>query len=158
MDSNSQSPTGSKKPRKMRQVIDEATWKAVEGAICIGGLGYSEAGRRFGIEPHAIMGKAKRNNWPLPSKIAERAAVLQARYNRNGNEKVIEAAATNWAEKGEMHRALAFNLANGALAAAARTGGLPISDWRDADLCDKVARRNALCRPRLRGLRLSTHF
>ena len=83
----------------MRQVIDEATWKAVEGAICIGGLGYSEAGRRFGIEPHAIMGKAKRNNWPLPSKIAERAAVLQARYNRNGNEEVIQTAAESWLKK-----------------------------------------------------------
>jgi hypothetical protein len=144
MDSNSQSqsPNSSKKPRKMRQVIDEATWKAVEGAICVGGLGYSEAGRKFGIEPHAIMGKAKRNNWPLPSKIAERAAVLQSRYNRNGNEEVIEAAATSWAEKGEMHRALAFNLANGALAAAARTGGLPIESWRDAHLADQVARKS----------------
>jgi hypothetical protein len=94
----------------MRQVIDEATWKAVEGAICVGGLGYSEAGRKFGIEPHAIMGKAKRNNWPLPSKIAERAAVLQARYNRNGNEEVIQAAAETWAEKGEAHRQLACAL------------------------------------------------
>ena len=92
----------------MRQVIDEATWKAVEGAICVGGLGYSEAGRKFGIEPHAIMGKAKRNNWPLPSKIAERAAVLQTRYNRNGNEEVIQTAAKSWAEKGETHRPLAF--------------------------------------------------
>ena len=83
----------------MRQVIDEATWKAVEGAICVGGLGYSEAGRKFGIEPHAIMGKAKRNNWPLPSKIAERAAVLQTRYNRNGNEEVIQTAAETGLKK-----------------------------------------------------------
>ena len=134
--SQSQSPpTGSKKPRKMRQIIDDATWKAVEGAICVGGLGYSEAGRKFGIEPHAIMGKARRNAWPVPSMIQKRVEILQAaRYKarehykpyeetRNGNEEVIEAAATILAEKGEMHRALAFNLANGALAAAARTGG-----------------------------------
>ena len=99
----------------MRQVIDEATWKAVEGAICVGGLGYSEAGRKFGVEPHAIMGKAKRNNWPLPSKIAERAAVLQSRYNRNGNEEVIQTVAESWAEKGEAHRQLAFQIATSEL-------------------------------------------
>ena len=110
MDSNSQSPpAGAKKSRKMRQVIDEATWKAVEGAICVGGLGYSEAGRKFGIEPHAIMGKAKRNNWPLPSKIAERAAVLQTRYNRNGNEEVIQT------EKAKRIAQLAFQIATGEL-------------------------------------------
>ena len=126
----------------MRQVIDEATWKAVEGAICIGGLGYSEAGRRFGIEPHAIMGKAKRNNWPLPSKIAERAAVLQSRYNRNGNEEVIQTAAESWAEKGEAHRALAFQIATSELKKVAKAPPL-VESWRDVDFLDRIGRRSA---------------
>ena len=142
MDSNSQSPpAGVKKPRKMRQVIDDATWKAVEGAICVGGLGYSECGRKFGIEPHAIMGKAKRNNWPLPSKIAERAAVLQARYNRNGNEEVIQAAAETWAEKGEQHRSLVHGITTAALKKVAYAPP-PLESWSDIEKADRAGRRS----------------
>ena len=135
-----------KKPKKP-QAIDSETWKTVEAAMCIGGLGYSEAGRKFGIEPHAIMMKAKRHDWALPSKIAERTKALQARYkacesNRNANEEVIQTVAESWAERGEQHRLLAFQLAHNSLKTAARRG-LPIEDWRDADLADKTARRNA---------------
>ena len=145
-----QEPKGSKKPRKPRaqpQLIDEPTWKAVEAAICIGGLGYSEAARKFGIEPHAIMMKAKRHGWAVPSRIAERTKALQARYkacesDRNSNEEVIQAVAQSWAERGEQHRLLAFQLAHDSLKTAAKRG-LPIEDWRDADLADKTARRKA---------------
>jgi hypothetical protein len=138
----------------MRQVIDEATWKAVEGAICVGGLGYSEAGRKFGIEPHAIMGKAKRNNWPLPSMIQKRAEELQkARYKarehykpyeetRNGNEEVIQAVAETWAEKAERHRSLAFDLAHNSLKTAAKAPP-PVESWRDVDFLDRIGRRSA---------------
>jgi hypothetical protein len=139
MDSNSQSPSqsppvGVKKPRKPPQQIDEATWLAIEKAVCAG-LGYSAAARQFDVSVFAIMQRARRNNWPVGSRIQRRVEALQeARYKaqecykpyeeaRNANEKAIEAVATNWSERGEMHRQLAFNLANGALAAAARTGG-----------------------------------
>ena len=156
MDSNSQSqlpPTGVKKARRAPQLIDETTWKAVEAAICIGGLGYSEAGRKFGIEPHAIMGKARRNNWPLPSMIQKRAEALQkARYKaaerykpyeeaRNGNEKVIEAVAESWAEKGEAHRALAFQIATSELKKVAGAPP-PVDSWRDVDVLDRIGRRS----------------
>ena len=82
-----------------------------------------------------------------PPKIEERAAALRARYvecerDRSGNEEVIEVVAESWAQKGERHRALAFDLAHDSLKAAAKAG-LPISDWRDCDLADKVARRKA---------------
>ena len=142
-----------KKPRPPQQISPE-TWRAVEGAICVGGLGYSEAGRKFGVEPHAIMSRAKRNNWPVPSVIAKRAEALQKgrskaaeRYKpyeeaRNGNEEVIQTVAESWAERGEQHRLLAFQLAHNSLKTAARRG-LPIEDWRDADLAEKTARRNA---------------
>ena len=129
-----------KKPRKPQQISPE-TWKAVEAAICIGGLGYSEAGRKFGIEPHAIMGKAKRNKWPLPSKIAERAAVLQSRYNRNGNEEVIEAAAQSWAEKGEAHRSLVYGITTAALKKVAHAPP-PLESWSDIERADKAGRRS----------------
>jgi hypothetical protein len=139
-----------KKPKKPQQ-ISEATWLAVEKAVCAG-IGYSEAARVFGIRsPHAIIMRSRREHWPIPSRVEERARLLQAslqrqseaaQERRNGNEKAIEAAAQSWAERGEAHRRVAFDLAHNALKAAARAG-LGISDWRDADLCDKVARRNA---------------
>ena len=116
-------------------------------------MGFSQAARFFGINnAHTVIMKSRAQHWPIPSRVQERACQLQlhlqrqseaAQEERNGNDQALEAAAQSWAEKGEMHRQLAFKLANGALAAAAKTGGLPIADWRDADLCDKVARRNA---------------
>ena len=142
-----------KKPRPPQQISPE-TWKAVEAAICIGGLGYSEAGRKFGIEPHAIMARARRNKWPVPSVIVKRAEALQKgrskaaeRYKpyeeaRNRNEEVIEVVAQSWAERGEQHRVLTFNLAHSELKAASKRG-LPIQDWSAAEKADRMARRAA---------------
>ena len=109
-----------KKAPKPPQAIDEATWRNIEAAVCIGGLGYSECGRKFNVSPHAIIMKAKRHGWAVPSKIAERTKALQARYNacendRNGNEEVIQTVAESWAERGEQHRLLAFQLAHNSL-------------------------------------------
>jgi hypothetical protein len=134
------------KPKKA-QLIPPEVWRSIEAAVCIGGLGYSECGRKFNVSPHAIIMKAKRNGWAVPSRIAERTKALQARYkacesNRNSNEEVIQTVAQSWAERGEQHRALAFQLAHDSLKAAAKKG-LPIESWRDADLADKSARRNA---------------
>ena len=42
----------------------------------------------------------------------------------------------------KQHRAVAFQLAHDSLKAAAKKG-LPVESWRDADLADKAARRNA---------------
>jgi hypothetical protein len=138
-----------KKARPSQQISPQV-WQAVEAAICIGGLGYSEAGRKFGIEPHAIMMKAKRHGWAVPSKIAKRVEALQksvteravCEANRHCNDQAVEIIAQSWAERGEQHRLLAFQLAHNSLKTAAKRG-LPIEDWRDADLADKTARRNA---------------
>jgi hypothetical protein len=138
-----------KKPKKP-QAIDSETWKTVEAAMCIGGLGYSEAGRKIGIEPHAIMMKAKRHGWALPSMIQKRVEALQKSVteravcegNRACNDQAVEIIAQSWVEKAEAHRAIAFDLAHTALREAARKG-LPIESWRDADLADRSARRNA---------------
>jgi hypothetical protein len=138
-----------KKPKKPH-AIDSETWKTVEAAICIGGLGYSEASRKFNVSPHAIMMKAKRHGWAVPSKIAKRVEALQksvtgravCEANRHCNDQAVEIIAQSWAERGEAHRAVAFQLAHDSLKAAAKKG-LPIEDWRDADLADKTARRNA---------------
>ena len=138
-----------KKPKKP-QAIDSETWKTVEAAMCIGGLGYSEAGRKFGIEPHAIMMKAKRHGWALPSMIQKRVEALQKSVteravcegNRTCNDQAVDVIAESWEERGQTHRAVAFQLAHDSLKAAAKKG-LSIESWRDADLADKSARRNA---------------
>ena len=137
-----------KKPRKKPrppQLISMETWKAIELAIVAGGLGYSETGRKFGVSPYAIMMKARRHGWAVPSKIAERTKALQARYkscesNRNANEEVIQTVAESWAERGEQHRFLAFQLANAELLAASKRG-LPIEDWSGAEKADRMARK-----------------
>ena len=151
MDSQSQSlpqsqspPAGVKKPRKkprVRQVISTETWEAIEKAVCAG-MGFSEAARVFGVlSPHTIIMRSRAQHWPVPSRVQERARLLQeslqsrseaAQEARNGNDQAIEAAAQSWAEKGETHRALAFDFAHGALKAAAKAPP-PVESWRDID-------------------------
>ena len=115
-------------------------------------MGYSQAARTFGIRsPHAIIMRSRRDKWPVPSRVEERARQLQdslqrrsmaAEQRRDVNEMTTETLAQSWAEKGEAHRALAFQLAHDSLKAAAKRG-LPIESWRDVDLADRSARRNA---------------
>ena len=70
--------------------------------------------------PHAIMMKAKRHGWALPSKIQKRVEALQKSVteravcegNRACNDQAVEIIAQSWEERGEQHRALAFNLAH----------------------------------------------
>jgi hypothetical protein len=141
-------PEKARKPQHQRIAVE--TWKAIETVICVGGMGYSEAARKFGVTPHRIMMRAKRHGWAVPSKIAKRVEALQKSVteravcegNRACNDQAVEIIAQSWVEKAEAHRAIAFDLAHTALREAARKG-LPIESWRDADLADKSARRNA---------------
>jgi hypothetical protein len=106
-----------KKPRKPQQ-ISEATWLAIEKAV-VAGMGYSEAARVFGIHcPHAIIMRSRRDKWPVPSRVEERARQLQdslqrrseaAEQRRDGNEITTETLAQSWAERGEQHRAVAVS-------------------------------------------------
>jgi hypothetical protein len=95
--------------------------------------------------------KSRRDKWPVPSRVEERARQLQASLQRqieaaqdrrNGNDVTTENLAQDWVSRGEAHRQLAFSLAHDALRKAAKKG-LPVRNWRDADLADKTARRNA---------------
>jgi hypothetical protein len=139
-----------RKKHKEPQVIDSETWKAVEAAICVGGFGYTECGRKFHISPHAIMMKAKRHGWAVPSKIAKRVEALQksvteravCERSRACNDKAVDVIAESWAERGEQHRVLTFNLAHSELKAASKRG-LPIEDWSAAEKADRMARRAA---------------
>jgi hypothetical protein len=138
------------KPRKP-QLIEEATWDAVKSA-CIAGMGYSEAARTFGIRsPHAVIMRSRRDKWPVPSRVEERARQLQdslqrrseaAEQRRDCNEITTETLAQSWAERGEQHRALTFQLAHSELKASYKRG-LPIEDWSAAEKADRMARRAA---------------
>ena len=71
---------------KQPQVISEKAWEDIKAA-CISGMGFSAAARAFGINNvHTIIMKCRRNRWPIPARIQERAKALQeGRYK-----------ATNW--------------------------------------------------------------
>src|SRR5262245_1252931 len=150
MPANSKPPSKPEKRPHPPQVISPETWKAVEAAVCVGGLGYTECGRKFNISPHAIMMKAKRHGWAVPSKIAKRVEALQKSVteravcepNRHCNDQAVEIIAQSWAERGEQHRLLAFNLAHSELKAASKRG-LPIEGWPAAQRADGIARKAA---------------
>ena len=135
------------KPRRQAQRIPAEAWSAVEKAVCAG-MGYTEAARRFGIRsPHTIIMRARRNKWPVASRIEERTRALQARYKaceerRNCNEQATEAIAESWAEKGERHRGLAFEMAHNALKMA-KYARPTVEGWQDIEKADKMARRAA---------------
>ena len=144
-------PAKKRKKHKSPQAIEPATWDAVKAA-CVAGIGYSEAARVFGIRsPHAIIMKSRRDRWPIPNRVEQRVQALQARLQRrseaaqerrNGNDATTETLAQSWTEKGEAHRALAFQLAHDSLCKAAKTG-LPVEDWVSAERADRMARRSA---------------
>lgn len=136
--------------RKVRKIASE-TWQAVEKAVCAG-MGYSEAARRFGLRsPHTIIMRARRNHWPVPSRVEDRAKALQRNVTerrierdaeRASNEGVIGVLAESWAEKGEEHRAIAFQMAHTAMKRAAEAPPT-IDDWADVERVDKIARKAA---------------
>jgi hypothetical protein len=146
------SPKKLRKKPKVPQVIAPELWVAIEKACC-GGLGYSECARRFGVSVFAIMARARRNKWPVGSRIQRRVEALQeARYKarerykpyekqRNSNAQVTDAIAESWAEKGEAHRSLVYGMINTALRKVAKTPP-PLESWSDVERADKAGRRS----------------
>ena len=127
-----QTPLGLRRPKpKAPQVIASEVWLAMEKAVCAG-MGYSQAARTFGIRsPNAIIMRSRRDKWPVPSRVEERARQLQdslqrrsmaAEQRRDVNEITTETLAQSWAEKGEAHRAIAFNLAHDSLKRSRQEG------------------------------------
>jgi hypothetical protein len=139
-----------KKPRSPQKISDQ-TWEQVRLAVCAGGLGWKECADRFGISDAAIKMKARRHGWLVLPKVAKTAEALRKSVteravcaaNRNSNKQLAEIISESWAQKGEQHRALAFQIATDALRALQKSGGLVIADPRGFDLTDRVARRNA---------------
>ena len=93
--------------------------------------------------------RSRRDKWPVPSRVEERARQLQdslqrrleaAEQRRDSNAVTTETLARSWAERGEQHRALTFDFAHSELIAASKRG-LPIEDWSGAEKADRMARK-----------------
>ena len=136
-----------KKPKKP-QAIDSETWKTVEAAMCIGGLGWTEAGTQIRRRISRDMMRAKRHGWALPSIMQKRVEALQKSVteravcegNRACNDQAVEVspnAGRNVAKRIAPSRSI------GPPRFASRKKGLPIESWRDVDLADQ--KRPAQC-------------
>jgi hypothetical protein len=83
---------------------------------------------------------------PCPGARPPLTAALQrqseaAQEARNGNDRAVEAAAQSWAEKGEAHRSLIYDLTNAALRKVAKAPP-PLESWSDIERADKAGRRS----------------
>jgi hypothetical protein len=151
MPANSNAIGGKKARKKPKapQVIAPEVWVAIEKAVCAG-MGYSQAARAFGIRsPHAIIMRSRRDKWPVPSRVEERARQLQdslqrrlevTEQRRNSNDETMENLAQSWAERGEQHRSLIYDMTHSALKKIAQSPP-PLEDWSSIERADKAARR-----------------
>ena len=71
--------------------------------------------------------------------------VSQGAVSQPEGQTIAEIIGSNWAERGEIHRRLAFDLATKALQLLQNDrGGLPaLEQWSDIERADKMARRAA---------------
>ncbi len=112
-------------------------WHSVEKFMLLGNT-YKQASEHFKIIEGTIRKRASRYQWPLPHKIAQVKAEIQAQPARNAA--IVEQTAKNLAERGEEHAKVVFDLASNALASLKK---LPVRNWKDAEIADKAARRAA---------------
>ena len=135
--------------KKQPQAISEKTWEAVKAA-CISGMGFSAAARAFGINNvHTIIMKCRRNRWPIPARIQERAKALQegrdkarklARERSCNGDRALAVLAQDWVSRGERHRSLVYDLTSAALKNLAERPP-PLESWGDIEKADRAARR-----------------
>jgi hypothetical protein len=144
--------TGVKKATAQPQAISGKTWEAIKLA-CVGGMGFSEAARAFGINnAHTVIMKARRNHWPIPARVQERVESLQAlqaarykaqekaREQRCNGDQALETLAQDWVSRGERHRSLVYGLASSALKNVAKCPP-PLESWGDIEKADRAGRR-----------------
>lgn len=103
---------------------------------CVAGMSYKEAGAAYGVEEATVRQRSHREQWPVP----ERVSRVVTRVAENVV--IAEKMAENWAEKGEIHRALAFKVAQKAMREA-EIAPPEVKDWADVERIDKMARRAA---------------
>ena len=126
---------------------------------------YREVSEHYGVPSATIRKRASLEHWPTPTAIqrrieayrAKQAQLADKRQEEHGKEReepLVNASqlsqgidsrsviADSWADRGEIHRALAFQMAHEGLKRAAQKCPVP-KDWQEIDRADKMARRAA---------------
>lgn len=115
---------------------EDVRWKLAQDAVCTQGMLQKDAAAKYALSYDALRQRCVRERWPLPEKVEK--LVTQASHN------ALLAAnrAENWSEKGELHRVLAFKVAQKAMESVSAAPP-EVKDWSDVERIDKIARRAA---------------
>jgi hypothetical protein len=118
-------------------------WEAVE-KLAIAGVTYGELSQQFDVPETAVRKRSSRFKWLVPSAIHRRAAQLVA-SSPNAvtlvtRENLAAVAATDWNSRANAQREVAFKLAHESLK---RMKPQAPKNFREAEVCDKMARRSA---------------
>ena len=128
--------------KKVPHRLPEESWKAIELSVCVGGLTFTEVARRFNVDVHAVMMRAKRGRWLRSAKISQslQDGYMDRETTRRCNDEAAEIIGESWAEKGEAHRGLVYGMTNAALKKVAKNPP-PLESWSDIERADKAGRR-----------------
>lgn len=118
------------------ELTEEIRWALAKDACCNLGLNQREASEKYGLSYDALRKRCEREEWPLPERVSKAVTILSQ------NRLLAEKQAETLLEKGEMHRAVAFDVGHKALKQALAAPP-EIKDWADLERADKMARRAA---------------
>lgn len=110
----------------------DADWASIRVCIC-SGLSIAEVSRKFGVPYETVKKRVDNGKWLEPRRRLAKERAEMA-------EQVSDALLESWAEKGEKHRAVVFDMATKALKKSKLTAP---KTWRDAEIVDGMARRAA---------------
>jgi hypothetical protein len=111
-------------------------WEPIDKDL-VAGMSTADASYKYAVKQETIQKHINRTKLAVPSQALMRN--IERRLNKVG-EKAVEAAVTNWLEKGEQHREAAFEIAHESVKMF--TPRAPKS-FRELEAADKVARRAA---------------
>ena len=96
-----------KKPKKPQRLGPEV-WKAIEVILAAGGLTFSEVAKRFDVDVHTVMMRAKRGRWVVPARISQalQNGYMDRETTRKCNDEAAAIISESWAKSGEQHRSL----------------------------------------------------
>jgi hypothetical protein len=118
-------------------------WSAIE-KLAIAGVGYAELSQQFNIPETAIRKRSSRFRWLVPSAIHRRAAELVTSgpdaVTPVTRDTLAAVAAADWNSRANAQREVAFKLAHESLK---RMKPRTPKNFREAEVCDKIARRSA---------------
>lgn len=128
----------------------DGPWDEIRDAYMLG-VTATELYSRYGIKPGTIRARANRENWPTPRNIEKK--ILEARVKEledlrasDGGQREapdsgakLERLAEMMRARQDEHRAITSQKASEAIQKAKMPA---IKTWKDADIADKMARRN----------------